>query len=384
MAKPLLVVAGEASGDLHGAEILRALKARCPSLRTIGIGGAGMTPFLDRKLADVKDLAVFGLVEVAKHLPALLRLKSEILRTAREEGIGAALFIDYPGFNLNLAKTFRKRMPEVRLHQYVCPQVWAWKAGRIPVLGRTLDALYCLFDFEPALFAGQPVEAVWVGHPLVEVVKPEVDRETFFREAGLDPARPLVALLPGSRLGELEGLLPPLARLVKTWRSGPSRPGVQWALAVAPTVTATQVEARLEGAPVTLVHGRNYSLCAYADAGLICSGTATLEAALLGIPFAALYKLNPLTYQLAKRLVKVPHFSLANLVAGRRIVPELLQAEVNPDRLARELAGLLDPRRAADMRAELREIRAHLGEPGAADRVAGHLLDRSLRLGVIR
>ena len=372
--KPLLVIAGEASGDLHGGEILRALKARNPSLRVIGIGGAGMSPYLDRTLADVRDLGVVGFVEVVKHLPALLRLKKEILRVAREEGIGTVLFIDYPGFNLRMAKAFRQTMPEVRLHHYVCPQVWAWKAGRIPEIGRVLDTLYCLFDFEPALFAGLPVEALWIGHPLVEVVKPEVDRATFFRKAGLDPDRPLVALLPGSRRGEIQSLLPPMIQLVKAWRRNPAKQGIQWALAVAPTVSPRDVQERLEGAPVTLVEDLGYALCAYANAALVCSGTATLETALLGTPFAILYKLNPFTYRLAKLLVKVPHFGLANVVAGRGVVPELLQDEVNPARLGLELEELLRAETSVRMRRELLEIRGHLGRPGAADRVAEHLL----------
>lgn len=371
--KPLLVIAGEASGDLHGGEILRAVRAHRPDQRILGIGGDHMTPYLDRKLADVRDLGVIGFLEVVKHLPELLRLKKVILQAAREEGIGAALFIDYPGFNLRMAETFRKELPGVRLHQYVCPQVWAWKPGRIPTMGRTLDAIYCLFDFEPPLFAGHPVEALWVGHPLVEVVKPEVDRVTFFKEAGLDPDLPLVALLPGSRKGEVDRLLPPMAELVESWQGDPRRRRVQWALAVAPTLSVARLKARLGKTPVALVEGRSYALRAYAGAALVCSGTATLETALLGTPFAILYKLNPLTYQLAKRLVKVPHFGLSNVVAGREISPELLQREVNPERLGHELERLLEPEESARLRRELMDVRKHLGDPGAADRVAAHL-----------
>ena len=374
--KPILVIAGEASGDLHGAEILRALRARRPELRLIGVGGSLMTPFLDRKLADVQDLAVVGFVEVIRHLPQLRRLFSTILAAAREEGIGGALLIDYPGFNIRLAKALRKAMPEVRLHQFVCPQVWAWKAGRIPELGRTLDALYCLFDFEPRLFQGYPVEALWVGNPLVETVVPEVDRATFFRQTGLDPSRPLVALLPGSRAGELQRLMPPLVELVEAWQALPERRDVQWVLPVAPTLREADLRACLRTGVVHLVHGLGYAARAYADAALVCSGTATLETALLGTPFAIIYKLNPLTYQAAKRWVKIPHFGLANVVAGAEVVPELLQGEVNAQRLGKELAALLDPAVAARMRAELGKIRAHLGEPGAAGRVADHLLSK--------
>lgn len=370
----LLVIAGEDSGDLHGAELLRELKARRPDVRVVGVGGPRMTPFLDRKLADVKDLAVVGFFEVIKHLPRLNRLFKEILVAAREEGISGALLIDYPGFNLRLAKALRQQLPAVKLHQYVCPQVWAWKKGRIPDLGRTLDTLYCLFDFEPELFRGYPVDARFVGHPLVEVVKPECDRATFFLDTGLDPARPLVALLPGSRKGEIQRLLPPMAELAARWRR--ERPEVQWVLPVAPTLEPAFVRSHLGEAPVTLVQDRTYAARAHADAALVASGTATLETALLGTPFAIVYKLNALTYQVARHIVKVPYFGLANVVARREVAPELLQDEVNPGRLGRELTRLLDPAEAGRIRAELAEVRGHLGEPGAAARVVEDLLSK--------
>ncbi len=372
MTQTLLVIAGEDSGDLHGAELLRELKARCPELRIIGVGGPRMTPFLDRKLADVKDLAVVGFIEVIKHLPRLNRLFKQILAAAREEDIAAALLIDYPGFNLRLAKALRKQLPGVKLHQYVCPQVWAWKKGRIPELGRVLDTLYCLFDFEPELFRGLPVDARFVGHPLVEVVKPECDRATFFTETGLDPARPLVALLPGSRRGEIERLLPPMAKLARRWRT--LRPEVQWVLPVAPTLEPAFVRAHLGDAPVLLVQDRTYAARAYADGALVASGTATLETALLGTPFTIVYKLNPLTYQIARHLVKVPFFGLANVVAQREVAVELLQDEVNAERMGLELARLLEPEVAFRTRQELGEVRRHLGQPGAAGRVAEDLL----------
>jgi lipid-A-disaccharide synthase len=374
--KPILVIAGEASGDLHGAEILRALKARCPEARIIGVGGSLMTPFLDRKLADVQDLAVVGFIEVIRHLPRLRRLFKEILAAAAEEDIGGALLIDYPGFNMRLAKELRRTMPRVGLHQFVCPQVWAWKPGRIPELGRTLDTLYCLFDFEPGLFQGYPVEAIWVGNPLVETVVPELGREAFFAQTGLDPGRPLVALLPGSRSGELRRLMPPLAQLVEDWQARPERRAVQWVVPVAPTLREADLASYLKPGQVRLVQHLGYAARAYADAALVCSGTATLETALLGTPFAIFYKLNPLTYFVAKRWVRIPYFGLANVVAGRQLVPELLQGEVNPRRLGAELAALLEPATAARMRGELGELRARLGRPGAAGRVAEHLLGK--------
>ncbi len=378
--KPLLVVAGEASGDLHGAELLRELKARRPDLRVLGVGGAGMTPYLDRKLADVRELGVVGLVEPLVKIPRLLALRRALVAAAREEGVGALLTIDYPGFHFGtagiqgLTQAMRQALPEVALHHYVCPQVWAWKPGRIPKLGRLLDTLYCLFDFEPPLFQGYPVDARFIGNPLVEVVKPEVDRAAFFLETGLDASKPLVALLPGSRRGELQRLLPPMAALATAWRADPARAEIQWVLPMAPTLDREFLKTLLEGAPVKVVEGRSYAARAYADAALVCSGTATLETALLGTPFAILYRLNPITLALARRFVKVPHFGLANVVAGREVAPELLQGEVNPRRLGQELSRLLEPGHAARVRKDLAEVRSHLGEPGAAARVAEHLL----------
>lgn len=370
----LLVIAGEASGDLHGAELLHALKARRPDLRIIGIGGDLMAPLMDRMLAHVRDIGVVGFIEVIKHLPQLNRLFKQVLAAADEEGADAALFIDYPGFNLRLAKALKQRRPATVRAQYVCPQVWAWKKGRIPGLGNTLDALYCLFDFEPALFEGYPVEAKWVGNPLVEAVKPEVDRAAFFAETGLDPARPLVALLPGSRASEVTRLLPPMAGLVEVWMA--KRPEVQWVLPVAPTLEAGFLKGLLGALPVTLLEGRSYAARAYAGAAIVASGTATLETALLGTPFAIVYKLNALTAFAAKRLLDLPRVGLANIVAGQEVAPELLQGAVNPRNLSAVLTGLLEPAEAARRRALLSIVRPHLGEPGAADRVAADLIAR--------
>lgn len=369
----LLVIAGEASGDLHGKEILRELKALQPDLRIVGVGGEGMTPYLDLKLADVSDLGVVGFVEPLVKLPRLLALRRRILEVAKAEGIKTVLTIDYPGFNFGLGAALKKQAPGLALHHYVCPQVWAWKKGRIPKMGRLLDVLYCLFDFEPALFQGHPVEARFVGNPLVEVVKPEVDRGTFFRETGLDPDRPLVALLPGSRRSELSRLLPPMAELVRRWQS--ERPQVQWVLPVAPTLGDAEVAALLGDLPVHRVPAsRTYAARAHADAALVASGTATLETALLGTPFAIVYRLNSLTYQLARRLVKLPFIGLANIVAGREVAPELVQGQVEPTALAKTLESLLDPVIAGRRREDLATVRAHLGAPGAARRVAERIL----------
>jgi lipid-A-disaccharide synthase len=265
-------------------------------------------------------------------------------------------------------------MPSTRIHQYVCPQVWAWNSGRTPEIGKTFDSLYCLFDFEPELFKGYPVEALWVGNPLVETTVPEVDQKNFFRQTGMDPEIPLVALLPGSRPSEVQRILPPMVELVQRWNRDPERQNIQWVLPLAPTLKSSDLLGLLGKAPIHLVEGLGLAARAHANAALVCSGTATLETALLGTPFVVVYKLNSLTYRMAKRLVKLPHIGLVNLVAGRGVVPELIQDDVNPERLGQELEMLLEPRNAARMKTELAGIRRHLGEPGAADRVAEHLI----------
>jgi lipid-A-disaccharide synthase len=377
--KPILVIAGEASGDLHGFEILKAVKLLKPDIKVVGVGGSLMTPFLDRKLADVCDLSVMGLVEVVEHLPKLARLFKKIVTAAAEEDISGALLIDYPGFNIRLAKALKKNIPNARLHQFVCPQVWAWKAGRIPTLGNLFDVIYCLFDFEPKLFDGYPVEAICMGNPIVGKVVAEVSRNDFFALSNLDPNRPFVALLPGSRMAEIERLMPPLVELVRSWQYKQELCAVQWVIPVASTLQSGVFDSYIRDVNISVVHGLNYASLAYADAALVCSGTATLEAAMLGTPFAAIYKLNGLTYLIAKRLVKTPYFSLANIVAGYNMVPELLQADVTVQRLSEELAHLLDSKASFCMRVALEKIHNRLGEPGAADRVAHHLLNSVTR-----
>lgn len=378
--KPILVIAGESSGDIHGAKILKALKDRNPNLRFIGTGGVFMTPLLDTKLADISDLSVMGFVEVIRHIPRLMSIFKRILAAAIKEDIGCALFIDYPGFNMRMAKAIRKAMPTVRLHQFVCPQVWAWKSGRIHTLSKVLDTIYCLFDFEPKLFSNRPVEAIWVGNPIRETTVTEMSREDFFQFNKLDPTRPLVALLPGSRVEEICRLMPALVGLVEDWQV--TKPNtIQWVIPVAsnlPNIT-TLLNSYIKDNDIRLTYGLSHASQAYADAAVVCSGTAALETALLGTPLITIYKLNPLTYFLAKRFVKIPYFSLVNIIFAEKVVPELLQEEVNVDLLSRQLASILEPDTAAKMRMELSKLHSHLGPFGAAERVADHLIGHMIK-----
>ena len=373
MATKLLVIAGEASGDLHGGHLLRELKKRQPGITLVGIGGASMTPYLDEKIADLKDLGVVGFFEILRHLPRLWRLKRRLHQRLSQGDIHDVLFIDYPGFNLRLAQSFRRAFPHLGLHHYVCPQVWAWRPQRIPLLGQTLTTLYCLFPFEVPLFKDYSVRAVCLGHPLLDWVKPEVSRDEFFKELGLDPYRPLITLLPGSRPEEIRRLLPAMASMVS--RSQLEMPTIQWLLALAPTIPSDLVRPWIQGLPIHIVADRSYASRAYAQAAVIASGTATLETALLKVPFFAVYRLHPLSFWMAKRLVKLPYFALANVVMGSKIIPELLQNEVQGETLWVELKKLLTPEGSASQIGEMTLLRERLGHSGAMERMADDLLE---------
>jgi lipid-A-disaccharide synthase len=374
MATQLLVIAGEASGDLHGGHLLRELKKRQPDLTLVGIGGGSMTPYLDEKIADLKDLGVVGFLEILRHLPRLWQLKQRLHQRLSHGDIHDVLFIDYPGFNLRLAQSFRRAFPHVRLHHYVCPQVWAWRPQRIPLLGQTLTTLYCLFPFEVPLFKNYAVRAVCLGHPLLDWVKPEVSRDEFFNELRLDPSRPFVTLLPGSRPEEIRRLLPAMAAMVS--RAQRDRPTLQWVLALAPTISIDLVNSLIHGLPIHVVTDRSYASRAYAEAAVVASGTATLETALLKVPFLAVYRLHPFSFWMAKHLVKLPYFSLANVVMGSKIIPELLQKEVQSETLWVELKKILGPEGRAAQMGAMTLLRERLGHSGAMERIAEDLLEQ--------
>lgn len=374
MAPTLLVIAGEASGDLHGGFLLRELKRRHPGLTLVGIGGASMSPYLDEKIADIHDLGVVGFLEILRHLPRLARLKGRLHQRLRQGDIQDVLFIDYPGFNLRLAQSFRREFPHLGLHHYVCPQVWAWRPQRIPLLGQTLTTLYCLFPFEVPLFEPYPVRAICLGHPLLDWVKPEVTRDEFFKELRLDPYRPLVTLLPGSRPEEIRRLLPAMANMVS--RSQRDHPTLQWVLALAPTIPEASVDPWIQGLPIHVIRERAYASRAYAQAAVVASGTATLETALLKVPFLTVYRLHPLSFWLAKRLVQLPYFSLANVVMGSKVIPELVQHEVQGETLWVELKKLLTPEGSVSQIGAMTILRERLGQSGAITRIAEDLLQQ--------
>ena len=367
----VMVSCGEASGDLYAGALARALCAEDPSTRVIGFGGQRLAEAGAELAGDYRGIAVTGLTEVVRVLPRTYAMYRRLVGLARSARPDVFVAIDFPDFNFRLASAVRALgIPVV---YYVSPQLWAWRPGRIDALRAFADKVLPIFPFEAAIYerAGVPVE--FVGHPLIDLIAVTEERAPFLRGLGLDPAAPTVALLPGSRPNEVRSLVPVLAGAAA--RIAAFHAGTQFVVARAPTLPA-DLFAPLAALPsAALVEGRTDDVLHASDLVLTASGTATVQTALHGVPMVILYKLSPLTYRLGRRFVKVDTFGMVNLIAGHRIAPELIQDSCTPERVAAEALALLgDPARADRMRADLRDVRARLGEPGASRRAAAAVL----------
>lgn len=373
----ILISCGEPSGDLYGAELVKALRPTVPGLEVFGLGGDRLAAEGAALVAHVRDLAVVGLLEVVAHLRRLRRVFRGVLDVVDREPPDLAVLVDYPDFNLRLARELKAR--GVRVVYYVSPQLWAWRGGRIRNVRDTIARMLVIFPFEEALYRKAGVPVSFVGHPLLDVVRPEPDAAAFVGSLGLDPGRPVVALLPGSRPQEVAHNLPPLAGAVD--RIGRARPDVQFALAAAPDLSPSLFAAHLGSRPVRVVAGQTPRVVGSATLALVASGTATVETALLGTPMVVVYRLSPLTYRLGRPFVRVSQFAMVNLIAQRTVVPELIQADFTPERVAREALGLLsDATRRQQMKADLEEVRRRLGGPGASVRAAAAVAEEIARV----
>jgi lipid-A-disaccharide synthase len=364
----VLLVAGEASGDLHGADLVRALRADVPDLEVFGVGGERLREAGMETVADVGEVATVGLKATGR-LRALWQAYRALTRRLREDPPDLCVLIDFPEFNLRLAAVAKRA--GVPVLYYIGPQVWAWRRGRVRKIARRVDRLAVVFPFEPALYAPRLPAVEFVGHPLLDRVRVTRGREETLRLHGLDPARRTVLLLPGSRLSEIDYLLPPLLDAVRLLGQYET---LQFPLVLAHTLPAEEVRQRVRaaGLRVTVVEGDNYNLIAAADLALVSSGTATLECALLERPMVIVYRLGPVSYGLGRLLVRgVSSIGMPNIVAGREVVPELLQRQVTGPRIAAAARALLeDPARYAATVEGLRDVRRRLGRGGAAGRAA--------------
>ena len=366
-AERLLISCGEPSGDLYAAELLKHLRALRATFAVFGLGGDRLASEGAELLAHVRELAVVGLQEVVSQLLKFRRIFRELLAAVDRDPPSGAILVDYPDFNLRLARALARRgIPVV---YYVSPQLWAWRRGRVHTVRETVRRMLVIFPFEETIYRDAGVPVTFVGHPLVDLVRPAPDRAAFLSSLQFDPSRPVVALLPGSRPSEIRHNLPALAGSVS--QLSRQRPDLQFVAAIAPTLPPRSVSGPLAGLPVRCVAGQANAIVGAADLAIVASGTATVEAALLGTPMVVVYRVAPLTYLLGRPLVHVPHYAMVNLIAGERAVPELIQREFTADRVTLETLGLLgNPEASSRMREALAEVRKRLGQPGASARAA--------------
>ena len=371
----VMLSCGEASGDMYAGALVRALRSLEPDVEAFGFGGERMAAAGAALVGDYRGVAVTGLVEALAVLPRSWRMLRTLGETARMRRPDVFVAIDFPDFNFRLLPVMRRLgIPVV---YYISPQLWAWRAGRLETIRRYVDRMLVIFPFEQELYekAGVPVE--FVGHPLVDLLDRRGARDVFLGAHGLDAARPILALLPGSRPNELRRILPTLARATRLVAA--RVPGVQFLVARAPsldTALFAPIEAaRTAGLSIVVIEGQTDAVLSSADAVVTASGTATIQTALHGRPMVVVYRLAPVTYALGRRLVRLRTYGMVNLVAGRTIVPELIQDRLTPETVAEEAVSLLTNRARADaMRAALAEVRHRLGEPGASHRAAQAVL----------
>jgi len=360
--RKILVSAGEASGDLYASLVVQALGRILPETEFFGCTGPRLSAAGVRTVVDSSSLAVVGLVEVVSHIPRIYGEYRKLLAEARQQKPDLAILTDSPDFHLRIARKLHQQgVPVVYL---VAPQAWAWRRGRVRQMRRTFSRLLCIFPFEEEFFTRHGVPTTYIGHPLAGLVAPTLGRDEFFRKHRLDAERPLITVLPGSRRGEAARHLPVLVDAVR--RIYRER-AVNVLLPASVTTGAAFFSGRLGRSPIQVIEGESWDAMAHADLALAASGTVTVEAALLGTPMVTFYKVTAASWLAGKFLVDVPFYSMVNLIAGRAVVPELMQAQMTGPNLAREALRLLaDGPARAEMKAGLAEVRRKLAGGSAA------------------
>jgi lipid-A-disaccharide synthase len=382
----IFISAGEASGEAYGAMLLTELKSRLGTGRrvlSVGMGGQRMVAAGLDRIVRAEDMAVMGITEVVRHLPRIYREFRRLKRAIRERQPSLAILIDFPDIHFKLAEEFHRLGIPVLF--FVSPQLWAWKKHRIKLVQRYIDRMLVIFPFEEPFYRERGVDAEFVGHPLADLPLPTVSREQFAHQHSLDPAQHWIALLPGSRAKEIRSNLPEMLAAAQILSK--ANPGIEFIVPLAPTLRSEH-KVMVDGIIHDHAPGRAVSVritnearasLLHARASIVASGTATVEAALIGNPFVVVYRVSPITYAIAKRVVTVPHVAMANLIAGKRVVPELIQHDCTASNIVRELQSLLPdggPRQS--MMQELQRIRALLAGPGKTSGAIGRVADIAL------
>lgn len=372
--KKVLIIAGEASGDMHGANLVHEIRKLDPSIAFSGVGSRQMKEAGVQLLADASEISVVGATEVLTHLRSIYSVFSSLKRFLRQERPGLLILIDFPDFNIRLGKAAKKA--GIPVLYYISPQVWAWRKRRVKTIAELVKAMIVVFPFEVELYKEAGVDVRFVGHPLTDVVQSRYNQTEAKTQFGLDPGKRTIAILPGSRTKEIAHLLPDMLTaadiLSKRFRE------LQFVLPVAPTLSQEFIRTFLQESPVTitLTDGRVYDVLRASDAALVTSGTATLETGLMAVPMVIVYRISALSYLIGRMFVDVDHIGLVNIVAGKRIVPELVQREATPRNMADAMTKILsDSTYYQGVRSQLIGIRSQLGEQGANARAASVVLE---------
>ena len=369
-APEILISAGEASSDMYAARLATALRARTGA-RLFGMGGKRMAEAGVELIADYHQVAVVGISEVLHKIPTVVGVQRKIASEAVRRRAPLAILVDSPGTHLGVARRLKNN--GIRVGYFIGPQVWAWRPGRVRVVKRLVERMVVIFPFEEAIYREAGVLVNFVGHPLVDVVKASMSRTEFAERHGLDAGRPIVTLLPGSRRSEIERHYPLIMEACERLsREAQTRGAIQFVLAAAPALeTELFAPYAKPGVSVTRVEGATYDALSAADCAIVASGTATVEAALLGTPMVVVYRVSPTSAFVLKRMVRSPFIAMVNLIAGRRVVPELIQDQFTSESVVEEVRKLLESPAARDeMKAGLAEVRTKLGPGGAIERAA--------------
>lgn len=362
-------MAGEASADLHGSSLASAIKRLDPHVVLCGIGGDKMQQAGVRILISSSEMAVVGLTEAVFRARTILKAYRVLKALIKSASPDLLILIDYPDFNIRMAGLAKRY--HIPVLYYISPQVWAWRRGRVRKISRRVDRMAVILPFEEAFYREHGVNVTYVGHPLMDAIPDRPDPQRIRSDRGLDSHRHTLALLPGSRKEEVKHLAPIMVRAAEILKG--RYPNMRFVLPLAPTIQADYVEpfTSSKTAHIEISARGIYEVLRPCDAALVASGTATLETAIMGVPMVIAYKVSPLSYWVGRRVIKIPHIGLVNLVAGERVVPELIQDEVTPERLAAEASTILDRREVREeMVQKLEEVRNRLGKRGASERTA--------------
>lgn len=365
----IMFSAGEASGDMHGANLARALRMLNPQLELLGMGGRQMADAGVRIIYDIQNLGFIGVGEIIRKIPFFFRLRDFLVETMKQEQPDALICVDYPGFNMRLIK--KAKALGIPVVYYILPTIWAWDKSRGPVIAAYTDLAVSMFPFERDLYASIGTHVLYAGHPLLDTVHASMSREEGMAYFGLDPQKKTVLLMPGSRIQEVKGLLPVMAAAGKKIQE--AVPDVQFLLPRASTIEKEMLLDSIVPAGISVCIGEDhvYDMMHISDAAIAASGTATLETALMELPTLLIYKVSSLTYWLAKLLVHVDNIGLPNIIMGRRIMPELWQQDVTPEKVAETIIPLLQEKeRHEKLRLAMADVRHTMGEPGSVRRIA--------------